>query len=153
MFYLAVSLCSERWMLCTTWSDGPKWRRPHKRSEHKETVALGSWSRGCGRHSAAVARFSGMNSSMVSRKSWNWAVDPAAHSYFSSNTSNSPHGSGWRCASIHPTYTHTHTRSKHSHAKLKDMKQHAKCQGGLFSMNVVPALSEGKLWIQVKLNK
>lgn len=31
-------------------------------------------SQGCCRHSAAVARFSGMNSSMVSRKSLNWAA-------------------------------------------------------------------------------
>lgn len=70
--------------------------QPHGSASHSETgVCAGVCyvcSQVCCRHCAAVARRSGSISSMVSRKSLNCAAWSSGHSYFSSRTSNSPHG-------------------------------------------------------------
>ena len=57
-----------------------------------------------------MALFSGRNSNMVSRKSLNWAACSRGHSYFSSRTSNRPHGFRLAmCRSSPVEYTqHTH---------------------------------------------
>lgn len=55
-------------------------------------ISLASFSQACCRQSAAVARLVGSNANMGIKKSVKLRASSSSHSYFSTSTSNSPHG-------------------------------------------------------------